>query len=437
MTFAGETRNTDPELNVFIPDNDDRWRLAKKVAASATLSRSPRLSHLLLYLCERHLLQQDSQVTEQQIASEVFGRKGAFDPAADTIVRSNMLRLRQKLDVYFSTEGADEQLQIHIPRGGYVPVFEANQSIKILRGSKTESSITAPNTAESFSRHRSPQHKFFAISIGIGIFCIALLLVLVVSHWHESQSTPLSAKQQFWASLFRKGTPTLLVAADSGVVMLHGMTEQNSTLAEYLSRNFSREISATTTMPANIILNLSQRRYTSFVDLELFDRLTHLPNALSTGYSVRYARDIQPNDLKNSNVVLSGSQDANPWVELFEPQMNFVLHDDLVKNVRSFINRHPQPGENKVYLCDSFEYGVLAYLPNLSGSGNVLLIGGTSVAGTEAISDFLFEDESFEPFLEKISRKGGSLEHFEILLESRSLDGSASRSQIVAYRTYP
>src|SRR6202012_4628584 len=173
----------------------------------------------------------------------------------------------------------------------------------------------------------------------------------------------------------------------------------------------------------------------SFVALDLFDRLSHLPAALRGTYRVRFARDIHPNDLKDANVILSGSRDSNPWVELFEPQLNFVLHDDLSRNVRAFINRRPQAGELPVYVCDQYEYGSLAYVPNLSGAGNVLLIGGTSVAGTEAISDFLFENSNFEPFLERISAKDGSLPHFEILLASQNLAGSASRSQIVAFRT--
>jgi hypothetical protein len=64
------------------------------------------------------------------------------------------------------------------------------------------------------------------------------------------------------------------------------------------------------------------------------------------------------------------------------------------------------------------------------------LIEGTSVAGTVAISDFLFENSDFEPFLERIMRKDGVLPHFEILLRSRNLDGSAAHSEIVAYRTH-
>ena len=126
-------------------------------------------------------------------------------------------------------------------------------------------------------------------------------------------------------------------------------------------------------MRPEVPLSIANRRYTSFVDLEFFDRLTHVPEALSRSYAIRYARDISVNDLKSSNEVLSGSQDANPWIEVFEPQMNFVLQNDLLHNVRAFANRKPQTGESSLYRCDQFEYCVLAFLPNLSNTGNVLI----------------------------------------------------------------
>ncbi len=54
------------------------------------------------------------------------------------------------------------------------------------------------------------------------------------------------------------------------------------------------------------------------------------------------------------------------------------------------------------------------------------------MAGTEAISDFLFTNNNLDSFLKKIARKDGAIPHFEILLESKSISGSASRSQILA-----
>ena len=81
--------------------------------------------------------------------------------------------------------------------------------------------------------------------------------------------------------------------------------------------------------------------------------------------------------------------------------------------------------------------GVLAFLANLDGAGNVLIVEGNSMAGTEAISDFLFDDHALLPFLATITRPDGSLPHFEVLIESTSINGSAGPFQVIAGRTAP
>ncbi|GGH06163.1 helix-turn-helix domain-containing protein [Silvibacterium dinghuense] len=417
---------------------DERWQLVQRVAASPTFARSSRLPDLLLYLCERSLQGQELLLTEQRIAAEVFERTRSFDPTADTIVRSHMLRLRQKLEAYFKEEGAKEPLRILIPRGGYVPTF-APVGVPVAAAAAA-SPVVEPVSAETgkIAQLETSRRRMRAATAVLLVICLGLLATLLVGSGRErfAEISPAQrGRAALWSSMFPGPSPTLLIAADSGLVLLHGLTGKNSTLGEYMARNFDREL-AGTNLPRNTVLDIAGRRYTSFVDLELFDRLTHLPQARTGRYSIRYARDVHANDLKSANVVLSGSQDANPWIELFEPQMNFVLHDDLEKGERGFLDRAPQNGEPAYYRSMQYEYGVLAYLPNLSGSGHALLIEGTSVAGTEAISDFLFEDSDFEPFLEKIMRKDGRLPHFEILLRSRNLDGSAAHSEIVAYRTY-
>jgi hypothetical protein len=59
------------------------------------------------------------------------------------------------------------------------------------------------------------------------------------------------------------------------------------------------------------------------------------------------------------------------------------------------------------------------------------------MAGTEAISDFLFEDAALLPFLTKIKKPDGSLPHFEVVVESNSVNGSAGPIHVLAYRTHP
>lgn len=436
MTKA-EAERAQPVVQASDLEKDERWLLVLRVTASPTFARSSRLPDLLLYLCERSLQGQELLLTEQRIAAEVFERTRSFDPAADTIVRSHMLRLRQKLDAYFNEEGAKERLRILIPRGGYVPMFESMAPVPSAE-EEPAPSTTTPDPGAVTRLERSRRRLKMATATLL-FLCLGLLATLLVGSSRESKLTLVHAQRgraALWTSMFPGSSPTLLIAADSGLVMMHGLTGQNSTLSEYMARNFDRELEASPTLPRNVVMGIANRRYTSFVDLELFDRLTHLPEAKPGSYRIRYARDVHANDLKDTNVILSGSQDANPWIELFEPQMNFVLRDDLSRNERGFVNRTPRGGEPQYYRSVDYEYGLLAYLPNLSGSGHALLIEGTSVAGTEAISDFLFEDSDFEPLLEKIMRKDGTLPHFEILLRSRNLDGSAAHPEIVGFRTY-
>jgi hypothetical protein len=437
-----ETAMTHPVVQASDLEADERWQLAQRVAGSPTFARSSRLPDLLLYLCERSLLGHELLVTEQRIALEVFERTRGFDPAADTIVRSHMLRLRQKLETHFKEEGAKERLRILIPRGGYVPVFEpviTKPTAAEIKAAPAEGQVAAADP-DAVALLQASRNRLRIGIATLALVCIVLLATVLRQTRSSNASVAMSSAQRgraaLWTSLFPGNTPTLLIAADSALVMMHGLTGQNSTLSEYMGRDFDRELAGSPALPRNVVLDIANRRYTSFVDLELFDRLTHLPEARPGSYSIRYARDIHANDLKSANVILSGSQDANPWIELYEPEMNFVLHDDLSKGERGFLNRTPQGGEPHYYRSEGYEYGVLGYLPNLSGSGHALLIEGTSVAGTEAISDFLFEDSDFEPFLEKIMRKDGTLPHFEILLRARNLDGSAAHSEIVTFRTH-
>ena len=275
------------------------------------------------------------------------------------------------------------------------------------------------------------------ITLTLGAFAAALLLLLVGSQLRNlGVATRRPVVRLFWQQLFPRHSTTLLVAADSGLVLLHGITGENTSLGQYSAHDLQRTADSAVGMEPEAALSLANRRYTSFVDLELFNRLTHLPEALEGSYSIRYARDIRIDDLKNANVILSGSSDANPWIEVYERSMNFVLQDNLRANIRSFVDRNPRAGEQPVYVSGKAEYGVLAYLASPGGYGNALIIEGTSVAGTESASDFLLNSREFETFLQKLRSPDGSLPHFEILVSAESLGGSAAPSRMVAYRTY-
>ena len=93
------------------------------VLSSPTFRRSPKLSRLLEYLCEKRFSGLADQITEYGIAIDVLGRKAHFDPQQDAVVRVDTHHLRKKLREHYAGVGADRQVRIVIPNGQYAPQF--------------------------------------------------------------------------------------------------------------------------------------------------------------------------------------------------------------------------------------------------------------------------------------------------------------------------
>ena len=96
----------------------------ESVLASTLFVRSPRLSRLLQYLCNKYLEGATEEVKEYQIGVEVLGRPPSFDPAEDAAARVEAHRLRKRLKEYYETEGRTHSLRIEVPLGHYAVAFQ-------------------------------------------------------------------------------------------------------------------------------------------------------------------------------------------------------------------------------------------------------------------------------------------------------------------------
>jgi hypothetical protein len=433
----------DPSTTLNLAD-DERWLTAAQIAESPHFRKSPRLTRLLLYLSEQTLLNRPELLTEHTIAMRVFEREADFNPGMDTIVRSHMVRLRQKLEQYAIDNQGTASMQLGIPKGDYLVRFERFASPTSMQPPPAE----IPEPIQSFAvedRGSSNRISYLAIACWVLSLLVVILMGALVMVLHRS-AKPFGRAQMathpLWSSIFQPHQSTTFVAADSGLVLLHGMTQKDTTLVEYLTHDFKAETRPLSPARTAEVMNIAERRYTSFVDLNTFRRLQELAYTRGISLGATYARDMQMNELKHGNVILSGSRGANPWLELYEPGMNFVGVNDGVHHSFSFINRHPQASETPEFSVSDADptrrvLGVLAFLPNLDADGNALIIEGNSMAGTEAIGDFLFDDAALLPFLAKIKTADGHLPHFEVLVESNSVNGSAGAFRILAYRTHP
>lgn len=91
--------------------------------ASEALRKSKRMCALLRYLVQEAIERPGAPVTAEAIAANVFNRKNGFDAIDDPIVRTTVSRLRTALAAYYEQEAEGDEVEIRIPRGGYLPEF--------------------------------------------------------------------------------------------------------------------------------------------------------------------------------------------------------------------------------------------------------------------------------------------------------------------------
>ncbi len=99
----------------------------EKILGSEVFAHADRMSRFLRFTVERAIRGQAGEHKEYLLGVEVFDRKSSYDPRIDPIVRVEARRLRSKLQKYYETEGREDRIAIDLPKGSYIPVFQARQ----------------------------------------------------------------------------------------------------------------------------------------------------------------------------------------------------------------------------------------------------------------------------------------------------------------------
>jgi serine/threonine-protein kinase len=81
------------------------------------------MSRFLRFVVESSLSGKHGELKEYLIGVEVFDRKASYDPRVDPIVRVEARRLRSKLELFYESDGAVDDLILELPKGSYAPRF--------------------------------------------------------------------------------------------------------------------------------------------------------------------------------------------------------------------------------------------------------------------------------------------------------------------------
>lgn len=123
----------------------------------------------------------------------------------------------------------------------------------------------------------------------------------------------------------------------------------------------------------------------------------------------------------------------------FEDRLNFQYRYDTANDFAYFQNVQPRQGEAQTYRVEWNTRGFsrVAYLPNLTGTGTVLMLSGTDIQSADAAARFVTSNEWIARIRERLAlRPRTPLPYFEALLQTDLLMGAAPRFQLIAARVH-
>ncbi len=427
-----------------MPAVEDCWNLVQRIVCSRHLVKAPQLREILLYISRRSLTENAAAISEQEIGCKALGRRADFNSNEDNIVRVQVRHLRRKLEEYFASEGAAEPLLMTIPKGGYVPRFEPRvETVEV------EAATAPPPAVDAVARAGARVGwRFVALAVLLALLGFSAALAWKQPAMLRSASALVAQAGRadpLWSRIFSPGQKTDIVLADSCLVAVQDILDTDIPLSDYLTKAYpDKLIQSVPDQKLRAALQLiAARQYTSLGDASLASKLIETSRRYTAQANIRYSRFLSVREFKSGNFILIGSRRGIPWEQLFEPQLNFAMEEDRARHVYLFRNKAPHADELTTYqpseTLDCYTYADIALLPNLAGTGSVLILSGIDMAGTEAAGELLASSEFSDLLVKMLGPRSGPApaSYIEMLMQAKVVAGATQSPKIVAYRLLP
>jgi Tol biopolymer transport system component len=165
-----------------------------RMLASETFRGAERSKTLLRFIVEEALQGRTDRLKDYTLGAEALGRGDQFDPRVDPIARVEASRLRSRLDLYYATEGSADAVRISLPKGGYVPQFEARPigpTTSTLEPLLAQTAALDPS--RSANRLRQPPWLLAGIAAGLGLVVITTVGVFIRGTWRAPAAAEVRA----------------------------------------------------------------------------------------------------------------------------------------------------------------------------------------------------------------------------------------------------
>lgn len=392
------------------PGDADRKKQIAQILASRLFRSSPLLQKFLDYITAESLEGRHDDLSEYVIATQVFGRPGDFDPAADTIVRTQAYRLRTKLKEYYGNEGKRDRVIVEVPKGRYIPVFSFREepACKVALGEgKEESSDPGVALPSTLPWRLSPWILGSVISLIVASFVAGIFvgqrLLPLKSPSTKTQRIP-EPLGTFWSQFASDGE--IIIAYTNGVFLETDTADllrfrNNQAVADrgaVVGKEVARDGALNPELAAHAGNLYYEDAFTGTGEVLATYRLANLLTQLGAKVQVKRGRLVTVDDLRNHDVVFLGSPFENEVLaEMHLPQRfsfvqptqppylwhgRIVDHKAAASDVFYGLERDPQ---SQVIRTD---YALFDVLPGPVPGRRIVVLAGITTSGTEGAAEF-------------------------------------------------
>jgi hypothetical protein len=241
--------------------------------------------------------------------------------------------------------------------------------------------------------------------------------------------------------MFDNGRPICIVLSDAMLGLFEDAIQHQLSVNEYRDKAFTRLSNERLKDPVENARwkELTGAYFTHISDARLAATFSVLNAGRNLPTEIVYAGDFGVTYLQSHNLILVGTRRTNPWVDMFEDQLNFrSVFRETLPMLSYFQNRSPLPGESAAYVVEWTKLGYcrVAFLPTPSRSGNVLLVSGTDMASSEAGGQFISSERWVQALRSALRLDTKArFPYFEVLLKVDYMTWNTPKFEIVAQRT--
>jgi hypothetical protein len=396
-----------------------------KLINSHTLRGSESLCKLLRYLAEHTLDHPNVALKEYQIATEVLGRSGGFDPQNDSTVRVQAGRLRLKLADYYAHEGPDDPVVVELPKGSYALTFQVRTP---------SGQLPATLTLERGKGKSDGGGSNRGWAVAVGALSVLLLASLATSAvlWAARSKSQAGAKERapavyqiFWSRFTVAPEPPWVIFSNANFV---GRPQTN--MRYFNPSTDSREA----------VLD----HYTGVGEVLAIHELDRVFGLLNRQLRVKRGALFSLDDVRNNDLIFIGSPAENLTLLEIPGTQEFVFQrvdSGPRKGDVGVVNVHPAAGESQAFLASpnsqsvSEDYAIVALKPGLDPAHSMLILAGTTTVGTQAAAEYVCREDSLAQLLQRLGvSKAADLKPFEALLRVEVKHGVPVITDLVAVR---